>query len=164
MKRTYVKIGDIFSVAFDEKHQKIFQYIADDLTQLNSSVIRVFRNIYSKEEVLDWNELVKNDVEFYTHAFVRNGIKLGYWQKVGRSSEIGTCDVFFRNSSDYGNPKIEISENWYVWKINQPTVRVGKLEGEYQKAEIGVVISPDSIVHRMKTGKYDFFFPSFNGH
>ena len=164
MKRTYVKIGDIFSVAVDEKHLKYFQYIADDLTQLNSSVIRVFRNIYSKEEVLDWNELVTNDVEFYTHAFVRNGIKLGYWQKVGRSSEIGACDVFFRNSDDYGNPEIKISENWYVWKINQPTVRVGKLEGEYQKAEIGVVISPDSIVHRMKTGKYDFFFPSFNGH
>ena len=161
MKRVYIKKGDIFSVPIDEMHVKLFQYIADDLEQLNSAIIRVFKRVYSKEEILDLNEEVKGEVEFYTHTFVRNGVKLGYWQKAGKTSEIGVCDIFFRDSGDYGNPKIKISEDWHVWKINQPSIPVGKLEGDYQKAKIGVVISPDSIVHRMKTGKYDFVYPSF---
>jgi len=161
MKRVYIKKGDIFSVTIDEKHVKFFQYIADDLEQLNSAIIRVFKRVYSKADVLDLNDVVKGEVEFFTHTFVRNGVKHSYWQKVGKASEIGVCDIFFRGSGDSGNPKIKISEDWYVWKINQPSVHIGKLEGEYQKAEIGVVIPPDSIVHRMKTGKHDFVYPSF---
>ena len=32
---------------------------------------------------------------------------------------------------------------------------------EKTKAEVGIVISPDSIVHRMQTGKYDFVYPDY---
>ncbi|MDR1181545.1 MAG: hypothetical protein LBL13_06175 [Bacteroidales bacterium] len=39
--------------------------------------------------------------------------------------------------------------------------RVGKLNGENRKAEIGVVINPTSIVHRLRTGEYDIFYPDF---
>jgi hypothetical protein len=111
--RVYIKKGDIFSVAIDEKHVNFFQYIADDLTQLNSAIIRIFKEIYPKEKIFDWSEIVKGEVEFFTHTFVRNGVKYGYWQKAGHSSEIG------------------------------------------------VVFDPASILHRIKTGKFDGFYPSF---
>lgn len=43
---------------------------------------------------------------------------------------------------------------------NQPNI--GKLEGENRKAEIGMVINPESIIHRIKTGAYDFpFYPNY---
>jgi hypothetical protein len=158
MVRIITKIGDLFSVEIDEKQVKFFQYIANDLTQLNSSVIRVFKKVYQKEEPLDWNEIAKGNVEFFTHTILRVGIKLGHWKKVGESSEIGVCDIFFRASGDIANPKAKISEDWYVWKINQPMVRVGKLKEEYQKAEVGSVINSASVVHRIKTGE-NFSYP-----
>lgn len=42
-KRIVTKIGDIFSVTLKNGKQRFFQYIANDYSQLNSSVIRVFR-------------------------------------------------------------------------------------------------------------------------
>lgn len=161
MKRIITKIGDLFSVEIDEKQVKFFQYIANDLTQLNSSVIRAFKKIYQKDEIPDWDEVAKGEVEFFTHTILKNGIKLGLWKKVGSSSEIGVCDIFFRDSDDFGNPKIKISEDWYVWKINEPQVQVGKLKGDYQKAEIGIVFAAHKVALRIRTGEYKCFHPDF---
>jgi hypothetical protein len=158
VKRIITKIGDLFSVEIDEKRVRFFQYIANDLTQLNSSVIRVFKKIHQKEESPDWNEVIKGEVQFFTHTILKIGIELGHWKKVGKSSEIGACDIFFRASGDIANPKVKISEDWYIWKINQPMIRVGKLKGENQKAEVGSVINSASIVHRIKTGE-NFSYP-----
>lgn len=43
MKRVLTKIGDVFEVKIDETSKKYFQYIANDMTQLNSDVIRGFK-------------------------------------------------------------------------------------------------------------------------
>lgn len=40
------KIGDIFCVKLDNNRKKHLQYVASDLTQLNSDVIRVFKIVY----------------------------------------------------------------------------------------------------------------------
>jgi len=42
-KRIVTKIGDIFSIDLDSKTKKYFQYVTNDETMLNSSVIRVFK-------------------------------------------------------------------------------------------------------------------------
>lgn len=73
--------------------------------------------------------------------------------------EVGNNDVLFRSSSD--DPKTKISDNWWIWKVNEQQQYVGKLEGENRLAEIGSIISPDSIVYRINTGKYDFVYPEF---
>jgi hypothetical protein len=44
-KRIVIKFGDIFVIKFDE-YQKYFQYIANDMTMLNSRVIRTFKKNY----------------------------------------------------------------------------------------------------------------------
>jgi hypothetical protein len=72
----------------------------------------------------------------------------------------------FRGTSDSGaragQEPIKISDKWYVWRINdRDFTNVGKLEGENRKAEIGVVVNPYDIVDRIKTGKYNFFYPNF---
>ena len=43
MKRIVTKIGNVFSVKLNESKKKYFQYVANDIYQLNSSVIRVFK-------------------------------------------------------------------------------------------------------------------------
>lgn len=163
MARIVTKIGDIFAVRLDDTYCKYFQYVANDLTQLNSSVIRVFKNKYDLQIKTDLSEVVKGEVDFYAHCVLKWGIQLGLWQKVGKAADIGNIEVLFRGTKDYGRKLGEepvlVSENWYVWRINEEFRRVGKLVGEYKKAEIGLVINPDSIAHRIRTGVYDFDYP-----
>ena len=45
-KRIYTKVGDVFSVPLDGGSKKYFQYVANDLTQLNSDVVRAFKQKY----------------------------------------------------------------------------------------------------------------------
>ena len=168
MKRVIIKKGDVFFVKIDNLNKRYFQYITNDLKQLNSDVIRCFKKIYAIEETPNLDEIVKDEIFFYAHCVTKWGVKLGYWEKVGNISDVGTFDhILFRGTTDYGARKgeepIMISNNWYVWKINDKDfTSIGKLSNEYRRAEIGMVINPESIVYRVKTGEYDFpFYPKF---
>jgi hypothetical protein len=165
-KRVVTKIGDIFSVKIDDRNKKYFQLIAFDLTQLNSDVIRAFKQVYSIKANPNLSEIVSGEVEFYAHCVTKWGVKLGFWEKAGSVSTVGKLShILFRDTNDYGSYPGQqiISEKWHVWHINDDNfTRVGKLQGENQKAEIGLVINPESIVYRMRTGEYDFkFYPSY---
>ncbi len=158
--KSKTKIGDVFSVKIESVGKKYFQYIISDLTQLNSDVIRVFKKVYPINDNPDLSEIVNGEVEFYAHCVTRLGLKMGYWESVGNIMSVVNFDnVLFRSSGD--NPQTKVSQNWWVWKINEEQKPVGKLKAENRKAEIGSVIPPDSIVHRIRTGKYDFVYPEF---
>lgn len=160
MARANTKIGDVFSVKIDDSSKKYFQYIVSDLTQLNSDVIRTFKEVYPIDANPDLSEIVNGEVEFYAHCVTKLGLKMGYWESVGNISNVGNFDnVLFRSSGD--NPQTRVSQNWWVWKINEEQKPIGKLAGENRKSEIGSVIPPDSIVYRMQTGRYDFVYPEF---
>ncbi|MCF8448640.1 MAG: immunity 26/phosphotriesterase HocA family protein [Taibaiella sp.] len=167
MQRTNTKIGDVFAVNINDQQKKFMQYITSDLTQLNSDVIRAFKTIYPIYTNPSLQEIVSAEVEFYAHCITKLGIKMGYWDKIGNTSELGgTAHVLFRDTNDYGRKlgeeSIKVSEKWHIWHINDyDFTKVGKLVGDQKKAEIGVVVTPDDIVTRMKTGKYDFIYPSF---
>ena len=75
-KRIVTKIGDIFSVTLDNGNLRFFQYIANDWTDLNSSVIRVFKKEYPKGYELNPEEVVSDDVDFYAHTILRMGSAL----------------------------------------------------------------------------------------
>lgn len=164
-KRVRIRLGDIFVVKMEDS-QKYFQYIADDMTMLNSSVIRAFSTKYPLENVPDFEDVVNGEVEFYAHTSLRLGIKMGLWEKAGNHPNVGSIDhILFRDSRDHGHgpgeKRVEISSRWEVWKINEDFRYVGKLQGENRKAEIGVVKAPNEIVERMRTGKYSYFYPGF---
>ncbi len=167
MARANTKIGDIFSVKVDEKSKKYLQYIVSDLMQLNSDVIRAFKKSYPIDANPELLEIVQGEVEFYAHCVTKWGIKLGFWEKVGNINIIGeTKQILFRGTRDYGHKAgeepIKVSKNWHIWNINDKDfTRIGELIDGYKKAEIGVVINPGSIVQRMRTGKYDFFYPDY---
>jgi|ERR1035437_10004578 hypothetical protein len=165
MARVVTKIGNVFSVKLDDNNKKYFQYVANDLTQLNSDVIRVFKKVYPINENPDLSEVVKDEIEFYAHCVTSLGIKLGVWEKAGKAAIEEKLDILFRGSRDsgikLGDEPVTISDKWYVWKINEDFKYVGILEGENKKAEIGMVINPLSIIHRMRTGKYDFIYPGY---
>jgi len=167
MTRVHTKIGDIFSVTVDCEYIKYFQLIAVDRLMLNSAVIRAFTQKYPIDHDPVLSEIVNGEVEFYAHCFVKLGVKMNCWKKVGNFADVGPLkQILFRDTNDYGSKigeqPINISYNWYVWRINdEDYTRVGKLEGENRKAEIGVVVNPYDVVDRMKTGKYEFVYPGY---
>ncbi|WP_415878823.1 Imm26 family immunity protein [Methylomonas sp. TEB] len=165
MARVVTKIGDIFCVKVDDRTKQYFQYIANDLTQLNSDVIRAFKKTYPIDEKPNLAEIVKDEVIFYAHCVTNLGVKLGVWEKVGKVPFDGEVNALFRGTNDHGHKlgeePVKISNNWYVWKINEEFRRVGKLEGDNQNAEIGLVVNPFDIAHRMRTGEYDFVYPGY---
>ncbi|ASE62038.1 hypothetical protein CEQ15_11320 [Chryseobacterium indologenes] len=167
-RRVKTEIGDIFSVSLDNGNKKFFQYIANDLTQLNSDVIRVFKKEFPDTETVDITELLAGEIDFHAHTMINIGVKQECYTQEGKSNVYPAIDkILFRDTNDYGKKvgeePIKISNNWFVWKINDKNFQVvGVLEGENRTAEIGIVIPPFAIVERIKTGKYNFVYPEFD--
>ena len=86
------KIGDIFRVDLDGKTKRYFQYVAINESQLGGSVIRVFKRRYDIVDQPSPEEIVADEVDFYTHTSLKIGILEGYWQKVGRCTNIGDTE------------------------------------------------------------------------
>ena len=168
MKRIRTKIGDVFCVKLSDKEKRYFQLVAYDLTQLNSDVIRVFKRVYDMDANPLLSEIIKDEVDFYAHCVTKAGPKLSLWDKVGYISDVGDISrILFRETEDSclgpgETEMVKVSHNWYVWHINDDEFTyVGKLTGEYRKADIGLVVTPYDIVDRIKTGKYQFAHPDF---
>jgi len=164
MKRIVLKIGDVFSCDVTDGKRRFIQYIANDETQLNSSVIRGFRSVYRQDESADLSQIVNNECDFYCHCFLRNVVKALGWQKVGNIADVGKTDLLFRVSADSGarpGEQVAVSSRWYVWRINEPMQYVGKLAGKHRNAEIGIVFSPASIQDKLQTGSYNTLYPGF---
>jgi hypothetical protein len=168
MARVTINIGDVFEVPIDENSKKYFQVIAFDSTQLSSSVIRAFKKKYNPTEKPGLSDIIHDEVDFYAHCFANVGVKLNFWRKVGNITKVGPVgSIVFRDTNDYGRKlgeePVKVSNNWYVWRVNDENfTKVGKLKGENQKAEIGLVFSPKSIVERMCSDKYDLkFYPGY---
>lgn len=134
-KRIVTKIGDVFCVEIDGKYKYYFQYIANDLTMLNSSVIRAFKTRYSIDDKPSIESIINDNVSFYAHTVLKFGIQKSVWYKVGKSKEIGSENlkrVIFAYTQDeiYEPPhviSVDPLKHWYIWHVNEPSVNVGEL-------------------------------------
>ncbi|MDO4802405.1 MAG: hypothetical protein Q4A15_09595 [Prevotellaceae bacterium] len=158
MKRIITKIGDVFCVKIDENRKRYFQYIANDWHQLNSSTIRVFKTDYPLNIDPSTDEIVADDVEFYSHTILSFGVRNGFWQKVGKSNNVGCLDsIMFRCANDIDiDPTSTKSYNWYVWNLgDEDPVFIGELTEDFaQKTYDGEVFPPKWIVERIKYGRW----------
>ena len=161
MKRIITKIGDVFSVKLDENRKRYFQYIANDWCDLNSSTIRVFKTDYPIDSEPSIEEIVSDEVEFYSHTILKFGIQDGLWEKVGKSSDVGCLDsIMFRNTIA-ADPITHKSMYWYVWHLgDEKEVFIGELTKEYAKKTYDAAIfPPEQIVERIKHGRWPYELP-----
>lgn len=153
-KRIITKIGDIFSVALNNGNQRFFQYIANDYSQLNSSVIRVFKKEYPAEYEINPEEVVNDKVDFYAHAILKFGIIEGVWHKVGKCPNVGdTGNILFRMyRSDAVDHKNRIWEAWFI--NNDERFDIGVLSESFRnRSDIGLVFPAKDIVGRIRDGR-----------
>ena len=78
MARFSLKVGDIFVINLGNGYKRYYQYIAADITQLNSEVIRVFSRNYKTNESPDVDEVIDDTIDFYAHVVCKLGIKLKF--------------------------------------------------------------------------------------
>ncbi|GAA4502753.1 hypothetical protein GCM10023172_26520 [Hymenobacter ginsengisoli] len=166
MANIKIKIGDVFKAVIEDK-AKFFQYIGFDTTQLNSAVIKVFKTYYSTAENPNIITITGDAVDFYAHCLLSTGVKINCWTKIGNSAIQNSETPLFRDTYDYGRAYWEepilVSNNWVIWHMNEEMHRVGKLTGKNQTADIGMVMQPKDIMHRMQYGTYGMpFYPTFD--
>ena len=159
-----VLYGDIFELVAPDERKRYFQYVGKDLAQLNGDVIRIFIKSYEKETLPTEEEIICDEVDCYMHTSVSAGVKSGLWTYYGRNKDIGSKDIYFRDTADYGHYREEqiVSNNWIVWKMNGKREYVGTLPEEYYSAYIGLLFSPISAAYRVINGHYKMlFYPSY---
>jgi len=155
IKRIVTKIGNIFCVEVDSKHKRFFQYVANDLSQLNSSVIRVFKRKYTIDYTPDMDDIVNDEVDFYAHTVLNVGIRTNTWYKIGTNKNIGDTEhIMFKLYSEGNISHLTKSYNWYIWHINKEHIRIGEMTEEYRHLDLGLVISYDQIAAKIKTGEF----------
>lgn len=172
------KIGDVFVINVDKKYKRYFQYLGVDNTELGSHVIRVFKKDYGMSEDPNLDDIARGEVDFHAHVILQFGVKLNIWKKVGSSSEIqSNVDVIFRTISflhdsslllkdpqravQLTDAKQKVSENWSIWRMNEPLQFVGKLPEKYYGAETGGVVPPQDILYHIKHGHSNFVYPGY---
>ena len=156
MKQVEIDVGSVFCANIKGKFKRYFQYIGLDFEQLNSEVIRVFKTHYPVDAVVDLEEVVKDEIDFYSHTDIRAGFceYFNVWEKVGNVPFREKADVLFRDTDDHGGGRIKVSSRWYIWRMNEPRIFVGKLNEETRKVDGGLVYPPIHICERMETGRY----------
>ena len=155
------RIGDIYAVEVAPGRVKVFHHVVNDATQLGSNVIRAFTPVISADSLPEQMAALDGEVDFYAHTLCALGIKLGFWRKVGHQKPHQEVTVWFRDSNDYGNPNIKVSNDWWVWKVGQKSKRIGPLSPQYKNSEIGIVFSAPAIVSRLRTGNYGIVYPAY---
>lgn len=164
MKRVVIKKGDILSVPMSDGTLRYLQYIGDDMSQLNSRVIRIFEGKFTADTEMKPDDIVKLKIDFYAHIYaISDGVRDLGWKKIGKSIEVGEeKDALFRDPGD-PDTKAKVSKLWYVWHMNQESrEHVSPLvKEEHKSADVGSVLPPEWIIEKMETGAYDLFYPNF---
>lgn len=153
--------GDLYKVRLSDTEDAFLRYLCNDTSQLNSNVVAVCRGRYRTGQDIVAEEVVSSGVEFYVHVLLKLGVKLGTWEFCSRGPAATVPNVLFRNSSDYGNPKVIKSNKWWVWKIGEEYTFIGDDKAVLDSSEIGIVVNPKDLLERMRTGAYRFFYPQF---
>lgn len=155
MKRIQLEVGDIFEVHLGNRFKRHFQFIGIDGNQLNSDVIRVFETNYKVSDRPDPINIIEGPIDFFAHCFIKVGVRLELWERIGHFDDIGGISPQFRSSKDFGRDEIKISDRWEVWTLGQSRRFVGRLNADLVAAEPGEVFPPSEIVYRMRFGRYE---------
>lgn len=158
----HLKVGDVFEVVFDQ-NKRYFQYIGNDLSQLNMDVIRVFKTSYPADENPKIEDIVNSQIDFYAQVTdVNYGIEDGLYTKFGNSSDVGKIDeIYFRDPNCLMTaPECK---KWYVWPMNGERKLLNYTNKLVKKSHVGIGMHPIKFLHKMQYGVYPLVYPKYPG-
>lgn len=158
--RFSIKKGDVFEISLKNQDKRYLQYLGNDENCLNGNVIRVFKYAEKTMEEPDLAKIVNSDVDFFCHTYLKGGIDMNVWKKVGNSPlEKTYVPPVFRHTDDVASV-VSKSYNWFIWRLDQMPVKIGELSAEHSTLPVAGLRHPIDILNRLKTGKDNFKFPA----
>jgi hypothetical protein len=157
--RQMARVGDVFEVRADQATVGVLHYVAKDSTQLHAHVVRAYNCTDIPPDRAELERMVARPPAFVAHVAIQVGVKHGVLILAGRIPPPEHCYTWFRQANDYGNQSAT-STNWSVWQVGKPMKRVSRLSDEQRKYEIGMVVNPYDVLHRLRSGDYEFFYPA----
>lgn len=150
--RVTIRSGDIFEADLNGGKKRYFQFLYKDDSFLAGHLIRAFS--FKKTAFSSLDEIVRSKIIFYGFTRVFEGLKEGYWIKIGN---VPVEDTFepptFKITSDT-NYYVQKSYDWYIWKGDfSSAIKIGELTDKYKDLPNSVVVSPKSIVEWLEAGK-----------
>lgn len=164
--RNRLKIGDIFFIKVDMYNKRYFQYVHTDLSQHKSKIIRAFKSLYPMEAYPSAATIVSDEVAFYAHTNVTEGLNLELWHKYDNSTlvdlealqkitffEYNRCMASSLRKHD-GN---SINYNWKLWSVNGNICNIPDISNySNSNLEIGSIMPVVQIKFRLINGYYTF--------
>lgn len=149
-----LKESDIFEVIISDKEKTYFQYLCMDPLQLNSDVIRVFKQKYHLSDTPSINRITDDEVYFCVHVFLHKGVKEGYWKRIGNRADIGIIgNIVFKDVfSDL--------HRWRVHNLDGDCLFYYSLPKEYENAYIDGLFQPKTVFKMITLGPYSIH-PNF---
>jgi hypothetical protein len=164
IKRIRIIQGDVFRANLEKGRFKYLQFVMLDPAQLNSQVIRVFNYEEYSNENTDLLKVAKSEIEFYAHVFLKWGVQMGLWEKVGNVPiESDLVQPIFRTVPldkhiEKGQITFCKTDDWLAWQAGQSfddRKPIGNLSEETEKYFLGSIMAPHDIIERMKSGSYN---------
>ncbi len=154
-----IESGDLFEVALRGDKKGYIQFLYKNDSFLAGHLIRAFslRKDQLGESNLD--HVVASQILFFGFTRIFEGIKEGYWKKVGNKKvELNFESPTFRITKDT-KAYVERSLEWYIWKENFLEARkIGALSEEYKGLPFSAIVSPQTIVEWLEAGKQTFAY------
>jgi hypothetical protein len=153
--------GDIFEVKLLNR-KRYFQFIFQDKGYLGGDLLRAFKYEIINNEILNLNQVITSEIDFFTYTWIKDGIKDGLWVKIGNAPiEIPFQYPTFRQTNEprFGGPFK--SNQWFIWnKDFENQEFIGELTEEFAKLPESSVLPPSAIVKWLDCGDHGFISPT----
>ena len=143
------KPGSVYEVLSSDNSEVVgcLVVIARDDSQLGSDVVAVYGQASPQPS---------SEPLFFVHVFLSSGVNAGIWRPCVDRVSIQTLELpLFVTSADYGACMPGDKGKWFGWRVGQDFREINR----WSTAELGLVVSPDSVRARIREGFYDLVHP-----
>lgn len=152
------KFGDVYRISLADGNFGFMQHVANDASQLGSSVVLVLRKIYPPSATFAFEKESARD-GFFAHVFLKAGKTLHIWEHIHWSPPVVHEPIALTWAiCNIKDMQLDTSRDWNVWQTNEE-MRPPSSQEELTNAELGLVISPAQIVRRIERGAYSIRYP-----
>lgn len=152
-------IGDLYEIPLGNGTLAYMQHVNSDAEQLGSAVVRVFAEHYLESTKTTSELISRGATAFYAHVLPKAGETLRIWRKFGRAP-VGPIPRLLWYSCPVEQLRNAVSMEWTVWETSEKRECVSSRDPRLDQAEFGMVMSPQNILERIRTGKWLRSVPS----
>lgn len=147
-----LKSGDIFQSNLCGDKKGYFQFLYKDDSYLAGHLIRAFS--FTQKDFKTLDEIVNNPIAFYGFTRVFEGLKEGYWIKLGNVPVESTFEPPMFIATKDTRYYVQKSYNWYIWKGDFANgMKIGEMTEEYKDLPYSTLVPPIDIVEWLEAGR-----------